>query len=110
LYLRRAGFWLDLKLIALSFWITGRGKWEARERKVFRWKRVFRGFASSGVLGFAGSWFHVRSPHSSVFQQPENWRARELANRRTANRRTGEPANRRTRERRAPSRERERAN
>jgi lipopolysaccharide/colanic/teichoic acid biosynthesis glycosyltransferase len=34
LYLRRAGFWLDLKLIMLSFWITGRGAWEARERKV----------------------------------------------------------------------------
>src|SRR5262249_4033706 len=26
LYLKRAGFWLDLKLIALSFWITGRGE------------------------------------------------------------------------------------
>jgi lipopolysaccharide/colanic/teichoic acid biosynthesis glycosyltransferase len=36
LYLRRAGFWLDLKLIALSFWITGRGDWETRERKVYR--------------------------------------------------------------------------
>ena len=36
LYLRRAGFWLDLKLIALSFWITGRGDWEARGRKVYR--------------------------------------------------------------------------
>jgi len=36
LYLRRAGFWLDLKLIALSFWITGRGDWETRGRKVYR--------------------------------------------------------------------------
>lgn len=34
LYLKRAGFWLDLKLILLSFWITGRGEWEARDRKV----------------------------------------------------------------------------
>jgi lipopolysaccharide/colanic/teichoic acid biosynthesis glycosyltransferase len=34
LYLRRASFCLDLKLIALSFWITGRGNWEARGRKV----------------------------------------------------------------------------
>jgi lipopolysaccharide/colanic/teichoic acid biosynthesis glycosyltransferase len=34
LYLRRAGFWLDLKLIVLSFWITGRGQWEARGRKI----------------------------------------------------------------------------
>jgi lipopolysaccharide/colanic/teichoic acid biosynthesis glycosyltransferase len=34
LYLKRASFWLDLKLIALSFWITGRGAWESRERKV----------------------------------------------------------------------------
>jgi len=34
LYLKRAGFWLDLKLILLSFWITGRGQWEARGRKI----------------------------------------------------------------------------
>jgi lipopolysaccharide/colanic/teichoic acid biosynthesis glycosyltransferase len=33
LYLKRAGLWLDLKLILLSFWITGRGAWDA-ERKV----------------------------------------------------------------------------
>jgi lipopolysaccharide/colanic/teichoic acid biosynthesis glycosyltransferase len=32
LYLRRAGFCLDMKLILLSFWITGRGEWEARDR------------------------------------------------------------------------------
>ena len=34
LYLRRAGFCLDMKLIMLSFWITGRGSWEVRGRKV----------------------------------------------------------------------------
>jgi len=34
LYLKRAGLCLDLKLIALSFWITGRGRWEARSSKV----------------------------------------------------------------------------
>src|SRR5262249_18149389 len=34
LYLRRGGFCLDLKLILLSFWITGRGEWEARDRRV----------------------------------------------------------------------------
>ena len=33
-YLKRAGFCLDLKLLLLSFWITGRGKWEARDSKV----------------------------------------------------------------------------
>ena len=33
LYLKRAGLWLDLKLILVSFWITGRGAWDA-ERKV----------------------------------------------------------------------------
>ena len=33
-YLRRAGFWLDLKLIVLSFWITGRGDWDKRNRRV----------------------------------------------------------------------------
>lgn len=34
LYLKRAGFWLDMKLIVLSFWITGRGAWESRDPKV----------------------------------------------------------------------------
>jgi lipopolysaccharide/colanic/teichoic acid biosynthesis glycosyltransferase len=34
LYIKRQGFWLDLRLIALSFWITFRGKWEARGGKL----------------------------------------------------------------------------
>jgi len=34
LYIRKRSFWLDLKLVALSFWITFRGKWESRESKV----------------------------------------------------------------------------
>jgi lipopolysaccharide/colanic/teichoic acid biosynthesis glycosyltransferase len=34
LYIRRAGFWLDLRLVLLSFWITARGTWEVRGRKV----------------------------------------------------------------------------
>ena len=34
LYIRKRSFWLDLKLIVLSFWITLRGKWESREPKV----------------------------------------------------------------------------
>jgi lipopolysaccharide/colanic/teichoic acid biosynthesis glycosyltransferase len=34
LYLKRAGFWLDVRLIALSFWITARGAWEIRGPKV----------------------------------------------------------------------------
>jgi lipopolysaccharide/colanic/teichoic acid biosynthesis glycosyltransferase len=34
LYLRRAGFCLDLRLIVQSFWITARGRWEHRGRKV----------------------------------------------------------------------------
>jgi lipopolysaccharide/colanic/teichoic acid biosynthesis glycosyltransferase len=34
LYIRRAGFCLDLRLILLSFWITARGTWEVRGRKV----------------------------------------------------------------------------
>jgi lipopolysaccharide/colanic/teichoic acid biosynthesis glycosyltransferase len=33
LYIKTQSFWLDLKLIALSFWITFRGKWEHRGRK-----------------------------------------------------------------------------
>ncbi len=34
LYIRRRSFWLDLWLITLSFWITFRGRWEARQGKV----------------------------------------------------------------------------
>jgi lipopolysaccharide/colanic/teichoic acid biosynthesis glycosyltransferase len=34
LYLKKQSFWFDLKLIALSFWITFRGKWEARGEKL----------------------------------------------------------------------------
>ena len=32
-YIRRRSFWLDLRLIMLSFWISLRGTWEHRERK-----------------------------------------------------------------------------
>jgi lipopolysaccharide/colanic/teichoic acid biosynthesis glycosyltransferase len=34
LYLKNAGLCLDLKLIAMSFWITGRGEWERRDRRL----------------------------------------------------------------------------
>lgn len=34
LYIRRQSFWLDVRLIALSFWISFRGKWETRDGKV----------------------------------------------------------------------------
>ena len=34
LYIRKQTFWLDLKLIFLSFWITFRGRWESRTDKV----------------------------------------------------------------------------
>jgi lipopolysaccharide/colanic/teichoic acid biosynthesis glycosyltransferase len=33
LYLKKQSFLFDMQLIALSFWITFRGKWEARGRK-----------------------------------------------------------------------------
>ena len=33
LYIRKQSFWLDLRLVGLSFWITFRGKWESRRRK-----------------------------------------------------------------------------
>ena len=33
LYTRRQSFWLDVRLIGLSFWITFRGTWEVRGRK-----------------------------------------------------------------------------
>ena len=34
IYIRRRGFVLDVRLIALSFWITFRGRWEHRGNKV----------------------------------------------------------------------------
>lgn len=34
IYIRRRGFGLDLRLIALSFWITFRGRWESRQSKL----------------------------------------------------------------------------
>lgn len=34
LYIRNQSIWLDLRLIALSFWISFRGKWETRCRKI----------------------------------------------------------------------------
>jgi lipopolysaccharide/colanic/teichoic acid biosynthesis glycosyltransferase len=33
IYVRRQTFWLDVRLILLSFWISVLGTWEARERK-----------------------------------------------------------------------------
>jgi lipopolysaccharide/colanic/teichoic acid biosynthesis glycosyltransferase len=33
-YAKRASFWLDVKLILLSFWITFRGRWEHRDSKI----------------------------------------------------------------------------
>ena len=33
IYVRNATFCLDLFLVTLSFWITFRGRWEAREKK-----------------------------------------------------------------------------
>ena len=33
LYVRQQSFWLDMRLVALSFWITFRGTWEARGSK-----------------------------------------------------------------------------
>ena len=34
LYIRKLSFWLDLRLILVSFWISFRGKWETRGGKV----------------------------------------------------------------------------
>jgi len=34
LYVRNISLWLDLKLIFLSLWVTFRGKWETRGKKV----------------------------------------------------------------------------
>jgi len=34
LYIKNQSFWLDIKLILLSFWITFHGKWEYRGKKI----------------------------------------------------------------------------
>jgi lipopolysaccharide/colanic/teichoic acid biosynthesis glycosyltransferase len=34
LYIRRQSLWLDIRLIVLSFWISFRGKWETRTKKL----------------------------------------------------------------------------
>jgi lipopolysaccharide/colanic/teichoic acid biosynthesis glycosyltransferase len=34
LYIKRQSLWLDIRLILVSFWISGRGKWESRGHKV----------------------------------------------------------------------------
>jgi lipopolysaccharide/colanic/teichoic acid biosynthesis glycosyltransferase len=34
LYIRKRSFWLDVRLILLSFWITFRGTWEVRGQKL----------------------------------------------------------------------------
>lgn len=34
LYIRKQTFCLDMKLVVLSFWITFKGKWESRQRKI----------------------------------------------------------------------------
>lgn len=34
LYVRKRSFYLDIKLILLSFWISFRGRWESREKKI----------------------------------------------------------------------------
>lgn len=36
LYIKKRTLWLDLNLIALSFWITFRGRWESRGKKTER--------------------------------------------------------------------------
>lgn len=33
LYIRSCSLWLDLRLIAISLWISLRGRWEHRDRK-----------------------------------------------------------------------------
>ena len=37
LYIKKKNFWLDIRLIAVSFLTTFLGKWEERERKLPRW-------------------------------------------------------------------------
>lgn len=34
LYIRRRSFWLDIRLVVISFWVTFRGRWEVRGTKL----------------------------------------------------------------------------
>ena len=34
LYIRRRSFWLDVRLIALSLWVSLSGRWETRQKKI----------------------------------------------------------------------------
>jgi len=42
LYIKNQNFFLDLKLILLSFWITARGKWQSREKWYIRHVQKYR--------------------------------------------------------------------
>lgn len=48
LYIERQSLGLDLGLIAASFWITARGRWESRDRKLSRRRAPGRGLAAAG--------------------------------------------------------------
>jgi lipopolysaccharide/colanic/teichoic acid biosynthesis glycosyltransferase len=37
LYIKKQSFWLDIKLVLVSFFVTFTGKWEVRSKKVPRW-------------------------------------------------------------------------
>ena len=33
-YIQKMSFWLDLKLILLPFWVTFKGRWEQKEKRL----------------------------------------------------------------------------
>jgi len=67
-YARRASFWLDARLIFLSFLITFAGKWELRQEKLPRWLARSRYVAPTKTrpLGpmYAHSFPEARRPHA----------------------------------------------
>ena len=48
LYIRRASLGVDIRLILMSFWITARGRWEARDRGARRGGTATSGRRHSG--------------------------------------------------------------
>jgi lipopolysaccharide/colanic/teichoic acid biosynthesis glycosyltransferase len=67
-YARRASFWLDARLIFLSFLVTFAGKWELRQKKLPRWLARSRYAAPTKTRPLGPMYAHsspeARRPHA----------------------------------------------
>ena len=55
LYIKRAGFWLDIRLIFISFWITARGSWADGQTETYAFTEIDRSL-SAGLLLNGARW------------------------------------------------------